>query len=431
MPDSPALNIALIVVCVILSGFFSSSEAAFLSLQRARLAHLVETRKSGALRVSQMMEEPERLLSTILLGNNLVNVAFASLVTVTTVALLGEGREGTGVLVATGVATAALLIVGEIVPKAFAVVYAERLALLYARPLQIIETLLMPFVAVLHRIGRVARVGTDPTELQRSITESELRTLIGIGEAEGELESGEAVMLENVFRFGDRQVREVMTPRTEIVFLGSRATMRDFLTVYAGNPHTRFPVYKDSPDDVVGIVSAKDVLRGIATEAIPSDGSIAEAVRDTYFVPETKRIDGLFDELRESGNQMAIVIDEYGGVAGLVTLKRLLEQIVGPVGEEGQGPEEEYEAIDENTFNVEGSLSITQLKEDLQVELPEGDFETVAGLVLELLGHIPRPGEHVEYNGLTLEVMSVDNLKIDTVKVTRSPAPQEEAEQGG
>ena len=140
---------------------------------------------------------------------------------------------------------------------------------------------------------------------------------------------------------------------------------------------------------MVGIVSVKDVLRAIATDAIPSDGSISEAVRDTYFVPETKRIDGLFDELRESGNQMAIVIDEYGGVAGLVTLKRLLELIVGPVGEEGQGPEEEYEAIDENTFNVEGSLSITQLKEDLQVELPEGDFETVAGFVLEMLGHIP------------------------------------------
>ncbi len=429
MPDTPALSIVLIVVCVFLSGFFSSSEAAFLSLQRARLAHLVETKRSGALRVSKMIEEPERLLSTILLGNNLVNVAFASLVTVTTVSIFGEGREGTGVLVATGVATAVLLIVGEIVPKAFAVVYAERLALLYARPLQLIETLLLPFVAVLHRIGRVARVGTDPADAQRSITEGELRTLIGIGEAEGELESGEAEMLENVFRFGDRQVREVMTPRTEIVFLESGATLRDFLTVYANNPHTRFPAYKESPDDVVGIVSVKDVLRAIATDAIPSDGSISEAVRDTYFVPETKRIDGLFDELRESGNQMAIVIDEFGGVAGLVTLKRLLEQIVGPVGEEGQGPEEEYEAIDENTFNIEGSLSITQLREDLQIDLPVGDFETVAGLVLEMLGHIPRPGEQVEYEGLTLEVMSVDNLKIDTIKITRSPAYQEGTEQ--
>ena len=163
MPDHPALNIALIVICVILSGFFSSSEAAFLSLQRARLAHLVETKKSGALRVSRMLEQPERLLSTILLGNNLVNVAFASLITVTTVALLGDGREGTGVIVATAVATAALLIVGEIVPKTFAVIYAERLALLYARPLQFIETLLFPFVAVLHRIGRVARDRNRPS----------------------------------------------------------------------------------------------------------------------------------------------------------------------------------------------------------------------------------------------------------------------------
>ena len=426
MSDQHVLNVILIVVCLILSGFFSSSEAAFLSLQRARLAHLVETETRGACRVSRMLERPERLLSTILLGNNLVNVAFASLITVTTVSFLGEG---TGLIVATVVATIVLLIVGEIVPKTFAVIYAERLALLYARPLQMIETVLLPLIAALHRISQVARLGTKPTDAQRSITEAELITLIGIGEAEGELESAEAVMLEKVFRFGDRQVREVMTPRTEIVFMERGATVDEFLAVYAVNTHTRFPVYKESPDDVVGIVSVKDVLKAIALGAIPDDGSITEAIRDAYFVPETKRIDHLFDELRESGNQMAIAVDEYGGVAGLVTLKRLLEQIVGPVGEEGEGPEEDYEAIDENTFHVEGGLGIAQLHEDLQIHLPEGDFETVAGFMLEVLGHIPLEGEHVEYGDLTLEVIAIDHLKIDTIKITRSsnshsPSPE-------
>ena len=422
MPDADALSLIALVIFLIFSAFFSSSEAAYLSLERIRIAHLVNTGIPGAQRVANMIEQPERLLSTILLGNNLVNVAFTAVVTVLIVDLLGEGS---GVAVATGVGTLALLIFGEIIPKTFAIHYAERVAFLYARPLKGVEIAFWPIVVALQWITHRAQniFGVEPAT-RESITEDELRSLIDIGEAEGTFEPAEAEMLENVFRFGDRQVREVMTPRNEIVSIERGATLGEFLNVYAQNSHTRFPVYREVADNIIGIISAKDILKAMATKGINFDDSVTDVIRDSYFVPETKRIAELFKELRQSGNQMAMAVDEYGGLAGLVTLKRLSEEVVGPVGEEGAAPEEEFEEISENTFQVDGGMSIDEANEEMEIDLPEGDFDTVAGFVLDLLGHIPAEGEQFEYNNLKLEIIQMDNLKIETIKLTK-PKPVE------
>ena len=423
MPDAGALSLIILAVFLIFSAFFSSSEAAFLSLERIRIAHLVNTNVPGARRVSDMIEQPERLLSTILLGNNLVNVAFTAVTTVLIVELLGENS---GVAVATGVGTLVLLIFGEIIPKTFAIHYAERVAFLYARPLKGVEIAFWPIVVALQWITHRAQniFGVEPAT-RESITEDELRSLIDIGEAEGTFEPAEAEMLENVFRFGDRQVREVMTPRNEIVSIERGATLGEFLNIYAQNSHTRFPVYREDADNIIGIISAKDILKAMATRGINVDDSVTDVIRDSYFVPETKRIAELFKELRQSGNQMAMAVDEYGGLAGLVTLKRLSEEVVGPVGEEGAAPEEEFEEISENTFQVDGGMSIDEANEEMEIDLPEGDFDTVAGFVLDLLGHIPSEGEQFEYNNLKLEIMQMDNLKIETIKVTK-PQPVED-----
>ncbi len=414
---SDGLSIALAALLVLLSAFFSSSEAAFLSLQRTRIAHMVSTGVRGAKRVEEMISKPERLLSTILLGNNLVNFAFSSLVTVLIVSLLGEG---TGVIVATVVGTTILLLFGEIIPKVLAVRSAERVAFVYAQPLNWVETVLWPVVAVLQWITHRTRdlFGGSST-VRESITEGELRALIDIGEAEGTFAPTEVEMLENVFRFGDRQVREVMTPRNEIISIERGATLREFLDIYAENPHTRFPVYKGELDNIVGIISAKDILKAMATRGIDYADSVTDIIRDAYFVPETKRIAELFDEMRQSGNQMAIAVDEFGGLAGLVTLKGLSEEVVGAVGEEGHGPEEEYRAIDENTYQIEGSMSIDEVREELGVVLPEGDYETIAGFVLDLLGHIPYEGETFEYRNLKFEVTEMRDLKIETIRLTK------------
>ena len=426
MMDTGTTEIAVVILCVVLSAFFSSSEAAFLSVRRtARLAHLVQGGLPAAHRVSRMLEEPGRLLSTILLGNNLVNVAFTAIVTALILDVVDD--QGTGLVVVTVAGTTTLLVFGEVIPKTVAVRFPMGTAMLFTRPLRAVELAFLPIVVILQWASRVADIGRSVDEADASITEAELRTLIVIGEAEGELEPSEADRLERVFRFGDRQVREVMTPRTEIVFVERGATLGEFLDIYADHSHTRFPVFKESTDNIVGIVSSKDILKGLASRALTHDEPVTDFVRDVYFVPETKRIAELFEEARRAGNQMAIAIDEFGGIAGLVTVKSLLEEVVGRVGEEGLSPEEEYEAIGANTFQIDGGMSIDEAMEELGIEFPEGEFDTVAGFVLDILGHIPTHGEQFEYRDLKMEVTRMEGLRIGTIKLTkarRSTAPQ-------
>ena len=414
------LSLILIGVFLVFSAFFSSSEAAFLSLQRTRIAYLVSTGIPGAKRVADMIGQPERLLSTILLGNNLMNVAFTSVVTVSAIEFVGEGNRGQGVAIATVVSTVALLLAGEIVPKTIAVRNSERVAFLYAQPLKWTEYLLLPFVVFLQWITRGLNAMLGGSEPESSITEGEFRSLIDIGESEGTFKPSEAEMLEKVFQFGDRHVREVMTPRIEMVSINEGSNFREFLDIYAQNTHTRFPVFTDTVDDITGVISAKDLLNKMANEGVDYNASATDVQREAYFVPETKRISEVFDELRQSGHQMAIVIDEFGGVAGLVTLKRLLEVVVGPVGEEGEAPEEEFRAIDSNTFHVEGGMSIQEANQELEIELPEGEFETIAGFVLETLGHIPVVNEEFEHENLKFEIIDMQGLRIEEIKITKS-----------
>ena len=419
--DLSTLYFALLVPSLLLSAFFSSSEAAFLSLRKVRIRRLVEDEVPGAERVARMVDEPAKVLPTILLGNNLVNTAFAALATVIMVALIGEGR---GVLAATAVSTIALLVLGETLPKTVAVRHSERLFFLFARPLQLIELFLLPFAATLQLVNRflAARLGSDTRGL---FTEEEIKTAISIGMEEGSVEEEEGEMLENVFRFGDRQVREVLTPRTEIVQLESGTTMRQFLSVYRDHYHTRFPVFEDDMENVVGILSVKDVVTALAREDISDDTPVTTLLRPVVFVPDTKLVGQLFREMRGAGNQMAVAVDEYGGIAGLVTLKQLIEEIVGPVGEEGRQPEVEYEAIDENTYHIDGGMQIDEANDELDLDLPTGDYNTVAGFILEALGRIPVEGDHFHHDGLRLEVTHVRGMRIEKVMVTREQPARE------
>ena len=408
----------LIVVFLVLSAFFSSSEAAFLSFQKTRLSHLVNINVPGAKRVSLMIANMERLLSTILLGNNLVNVAFSAIITMLSVELLGGGPLAVGF--ATLVGTALLLIFGEIIPKSVAVRKAESLSLLYARPLKSLEVALFPAILFLQWLSNITQhlFGRDSNS-DETITEGEILSMIDIGEAEGTVEPAEAEMLENVFRFGDQQVREVMTPRPEIVSIERGITLQEFLQIYAENTHTRFPVHKESRDDIVGIISAKDILRALATRGVQENESVTDIVRDVYFVPETKPVSELFEELRRTGHQMAICLDEYGGIAGLVTIKRLTEVVVGKVGEEGESPEEEYSNIRPNLYQIEGGMDIEEANEEMELNLPEGDYETIAGFVLSQLGEIPSVGDQFEYKNLLFRIQEMDRFRIESLLIRK------------
>ena len=372
----------------------------------------------GAKRVHDMVNNTERLLSTILLGNNLVNVAFTAVVTALAVKWLKEGPVA--VAAATIVGTGLLLIFGEIIPKSIAVKKAERVSFLYARPLKSIELSLYPLILFLQWLSRTTQ-SIFGQEQEEVVTEGEILSMIDLGEAEGTVEPNEAEMLENVFRFGDTQVREIMTPRTEIIVMDRGTTLNDFLNIYSEHSHTRFPIYKDTNENIVGIISAKDVLRILSTKGINGNDSVTDVIRDAHFVPETKWASELFEELRHAGNQMAICLDEYGGLAGLVTLKRLTELIVGKVGEEGESPETEYENIMPNVFQIEGGMDIADANNEMDLELPEGEYETIAGFVLDQIGEIPAINDEFEYEDMTFRILEMDRFRIESLLITRKP----------
>ena len=410
------LYVALLFVCLLLSAFFSSSETAYISLQKLRLEYLVDAKVRGARRVAGLLQRPERLLSTVLLGNTFVNTAASALAT----ALAIAAWPNQGVLIATVGLTVILLIFCETTPKTIAALHSERLSLTFGRPLEIVSWLLTPFVTVLSwiatRFSRLAGARPAPGSL---VTDEEIRTMISVGQKEGEMEEAEAALLHKVFDFGDRPVREVMVPRPEVVCIEQGSRVAEFLALYAEHPLSRFPVFRENMDNVVGILAIKDVLMALATDTIDEQSVIDGLIRPAHFTPETNRINELFKEMREQNYRMAVMVDEYGGTAGIVSLTRLIEEIVGPVGDELAEVEKDYEVIDAYTFQVDGGLRIEEANEELKLGLPEGDYETVAGFILYLLGRIPRPNEQLRFRDLKIVITEMRGMKIEKILLTK------------
>ena len=409
------LYLVLFLVFLVLSAFFSSSETAFVSLQLIKVEHMVENKVRGAKRVARLVKRPERLLSTILLGNNFANTAAAALATAIAVHLWGEE----GVIISTVVVTVILLVFCETTPKTIATHHAERLSLLLARPVEWLSWFLTPLVVVLIWIASgFTRMFGEPSS-RSLVSDEEIRTMISVGQKEGMVEEGEAKMLNKVFDFGDRPVYEVMVPRPEVLCLEQGSSIADFLKLYAESPLSRFPVYYENMDNVVGILSIKDVLMAQAKGIITNDSSIDDLVRPAYFTPETKHINELFAEMRDNNFRMAVVVDEYGGTAGIVSLSRLVEEIVGRVGDELASVEKDYEVIDEYTFEIDGSMRIEEVNAEMNLGLPEGDYETVAGFVLSLLRHIPKPNENLRYKDMKLVITEMRGKKIERILLTK------------
>jgi putative hemolysin len=413
------LYLVLALICVMASAFFSSSETAFISLQKIRLRHMESQGAEKAGRIAKILEKPEKFITTVLLGNNFVNTAAAALGTAVVLSLWG-GSEQIAVLFSTVTVTIVLLVVGEVVPKIVASQHSERVARLFVTPVSLLSWVLAPATAILGWIGTSFSKVIGGTPTQRTlVTEEEIRTMITVGKEEGVVAEAEAKMLDKVFEFGDAPVREAMIPRPDVVWLEKGTTMADFLTVYSDHPHTRFPIYEDSPDNVVGVLSIKDVLLARARGEAGEKTTIDELTRPIVFSPETKRIGPLFREMQASGSQMAVVVDEYGGIAGIVTLRELLAQLVGRFGDEFPRESQEFQTIDEHTYDIDGSMRVEEVNEELGMSLPSGDYETIAGLVLNRLGHVPKEGEQFRYQDLRFTVKEMRNLRIEKLRITR------------
>jgi putative hemolysin len=417
MGGNEVLYIVLLVFCVGVTAFFCSSETAFLSLQKVKLEYMISTGTRNAKSVARMIEKPEKLLAVVLLGINLANTAAAALGTMLAISIWGDQ----GIIYATIIITVIILIFAETTPKTFTAQRAERMATLFVRPLGFISWLLTPFVASLSWIANgLAKILGGAPEYKSLASAEEIRTMISVGHKEGTVAADEAKLLNKVFEFGDRPVHEVMIPRPEVVAITSGSKLSDLLALYAEKPMSRFPVYMENMDNVVGILSVKDVMMALAKGTATEDSSIDELTRPAYFTPETKHIDELFAEMRDNNYRMCVVIDEYGGTAGIVSLSRLVEEIVGEVGDEMAGVEKDFEIISENTFQIDGGMRVDEANEEMELNLPEGeDYETVAGFILSLLGHIPQTNEQLRYKGLKITITEMRDLKIEKVLLTK------------
>ncbi len=408
----------LFVICLLISGFFSSSETAFISLQRVRIRHMVDSGVSGAEEVAKLIERPDRLLTTVLIGNNFVNTAAAALGTLIIVEWVNS--ESWGALVATISVTVLLLVFSEIIPKTTATRMGERMTLLYIRPMQMVSKILSPISFLFAGIGAAAARIIGGDSLQRNlISEDEIRAMISMGLEDGAVEQAEAEMAEKVLIFGDRRVSEVMTPRTDVIWLENGITLSDFWSIYIEKPHARFPVFNENVDDVIGVLWIKDVLMAQAKGTMSKEDVVTSLVRPTGFVPETKIVGELFREMQEQRTQVTIVVDEYGGTAGIVTMEQLVEEIVGQLGDELATGDKPVKIVSHNTYQVDGGMRIDHINEEMALSLPEGEYETIAGFIFDALGSIPEKGEQLKYEDITLIVSEMKGNKIEKVHIIK------------
>jgi magnesium and cobalt exporter, CNNM family len=418
------LFLILFLISLAAAAFFCSAETAFIGMQRLRLKHLVRTNHPRAAIVARILEKPEKFLATVLLCINFFQTAVATLGTVMAVSLW---KGNLGLAIATIVITIITLIFTELIPKSLATRYGEKIALSYARPIEIISTILYPFVYVLNHIGiRFTKMAGEAAE-RPTISEEEFRTAITVGEAEGVWEEQEAELLHNAFEFADKPVSEVMQPRTEVTWLRQGTTLAGFLEIYSQYPFSRFPVYKGTTDNVIGVLSIKDVLMAAAKNSLKPDSPIDELVRPVHFVPQTKRLGELLAEMRDNNYHMVAIVDEYGGVAGIAALEQLTQDIMGVIGDELAGKEKDFVPIDAHTCEVDGGVRIEDANEELNLDLPTGDYETVAGFILSHLGRIPKKGEHLKYKDYKITIAEMKGRKIEKIQITRekdaAPAP--------
>jgi putative hemolysin len=415
-------SIVIIVIGLLGSAFISATEAAVLGASRHRIEHRGEEGDKRAQLVVKIFQQYEKFFGTILLIGNLFNIMVATVGTTLAISTIGGGEATLlSTVAATAIATVVVVVVGELTPKTLAVVAPEKWSLITARVVLILMTVSWPVVFAFTLVPRgiMRLLGGKEAFTSPIVTAGELRTLIDLGEAEGTVEENTGEMLENIFRFGEMEVRDVMTPRPEIVWLRADTTYADFMKTYQVSPHTRFPIYDTNHDDVVGIFSVKDVLATLSEGKLAPQLSIINLLRQANFVPETKRLDDLFDEMQESGHKVSMVVDEFGGIAGLITLSRLVEQIVGRTGEEGNKPDRRFVTVNENTFVLDGGLEIGEANDELGLDIPEGDYETIAGFFLEQAQQLPNPGTRVRFGNLRLQVGDMDGSKISTIRVRR------------
>ena len=418
-PSDVTQNIILLIL-LLLSCFFSSAETSLTTVNKLRIRSLADENVKGAKTVVKLIENPSKMLSAILIGNNVVNLSASSIAT--SLAIDHFGSVGAGI--ATGIVTIMILIFGEITPKTLATIHAEKLSLTYSGIIYFLTQLLTPVIYIVNQISltilRLLRV--DPNTRVSAITENELRTIVDVSHEEGIIESEERRMITNVVDFGDSLAKDVMVPRIDMEFADIDLTYDELVTAFSIEKFTRMPVYQETRDNIVGIVNLKDVF---FYQGKKEDFCLKDIMRDPYFTYEYKKTSELFIEMKRESIPIAIVLDEYGATAGLLTLEDLIEEIVGDIRDEYDSDEEDsIQCINENEFIADGNTKLDDINEVIGLHIESNDYDSIAGHIIGLLDHLPSQGETVEEDHVIYTVDSVDKNRIDKVHIVVLPTTE-------
>lgn len=416
-----AIQFLALIILVALSAFFSSAETALTTVNRIRLQAMAEDGSKAAAKVLKTIENSSKMLSAILIGNNLVNNFIASIATALAIKFMGNGSVG----FVTGVVTIIVLIFGEITPKTFATVNSEKLSLAYATFILLLMKLLTPVIVIINFICRsiLKFLHVDADSSLNTMTEMELRTIVDVSHKDGVIEKEERQMIYNVVDFGDSQAKDVMVPRADMVAISESASYDEIKTVFHAEKYTRLPVFQNDRDDIIGILNIKDFFF-----CDTQDFDVKNVMYEPYYTYEFKKTSELLIEMQNNSVSIAIVLDEYGAAVGMISLEDLLEEIVGEIRDEYDEDEEDLiQKINDREYLIEGSVKLDDINDALDLTLHSDEYDSVGGLIIEKLDHLPDEQESViTEENIRLTVEKMDKNRIESVRLVLPEPPKEE-----
>lgn len=413
MSSSEITLLLVLIVLLLLSAFFSSAETAFITVSNIKIRSLIEEGNKKAILVNKIIENKSKMLSAILIGNNLVNITASALATLLAQKMFGEYA----ISFATGILTILVLIFGEITPKSLATINALKLSLAYAKVIYGIMYILTPFIFVINFLANslMRLLGVNPDAKTSSITETELRTIVDVSHEEGVIEKEEKQLINNVFDFGDAIASDVMVPKVDMTMADINSTYDELIQIFRKEKYTRIPIYQDTTDNVIGIINMKDLLLYNPEHIF----DIRNYLRSAFYTYEGKKISELMMEMKKTSVNIVIVLDEYGVTSGLITLEDLLEEIVGEIHDEYDiDDEDDVREISNNKYLIEGHIKISDLNDRLGLRLHSDEYDSIGGLIIEKLDRFPTPGDKIIIDNVSLKVISMDKMRINTVEIT-------------
>lgn len=427
LETSDVAQLIIIIVLIFLSGFFSSAETAFSTLNRVRMRNLEEEGSKKAARVNKILESYSKMLSAILIGNNIVNLSASSLTTAFVIGVCGNAYIGVG----TGILTIVVLLGGEIIPKTWANLNSEKLALAYSSVIYALMKVMTPVIFIVDLLsnGILKLLHVDPNKKMDTITESELKTYVDVSHEDGQIESDEREMIYNIFEFSDTCVKDIMIPRTNMVTVNADESVNDLIKVFHESMYTRIPVYQEDKDSMIGFVNIKDLF--IARISGQKNITLKSLLREAYYTYEYKKNADLLLEMREKSMNVAFVLNEYGSTVGMVTLEDLLEELVGEIRDEYDEDEKELiQKIDDRSYLIEGSMNLSDINDSIGTSLNSDDYDSIGGIIIGQLDRLPEDNESVVLaDGTTLQVKGIDQNRILHVLLTLPEHKEEETDE--